>query len=102
MNETTNEAMETVEQSEKVILMAVAFDAKKNLYYVDLARGSNAAETAFAMSVVIKCLLKDNVITKPEDITDLVNKYLNDPQYAEVKPDETEELEDEGLEGNIQ
>ena len=72
---------------DRVILMAVAFSESKNSYIVDLAKGSNVAETAFAMSVVIKCLMKDGIIKSPTDVTDLVNKYLNDPQYEEVKED---------------
>lgn len=89
---------ETVEKQEtRKILMAVAFDADTNLYYVDLAKGSNAAETAFAMSVVIKCLMRDGIIERPETITDLVNKYLADPQFSEVMD---EEMNDES-EGHI-
>ena len=75
----------TTTPDDKVILMAVAFSESKNSYIVDLARGSNVAETAFAMSVVIKCLMKDGIIKSPTDVTDLINKYLNDPQYEEVK-----------------
>ena len=70
---------------DSVILMAVAFNESKNTYIVDLAKGSNVAETAFAMTVVIKCLLKDGVIKSASDVTDLINKYMNDPQYDEVK-----------------
>ena len=70
---------------DRVILMAVAFSESKNSYIVDLAKGSNVAETAFAMSVVIKCLMKDGIIKSPTDVTDLIDKYLNDPQYEEVK-----------------
>lgn len=68
------------------ILVAVAFDADKNTYFVDLAKGSNIAETAFAFTVVIKCLLRDGVIEKASEVTDLMNKYLTDPQYDEMKP----------------
>ena len=93
----------TEQQDERVILMAVAFDAKNNTYIVDLAKGSNVAETAFAMTVVIKCLLKDGVIKQPSDMTDLIAKYLADPQYEELKPEEVEEeTNEDGLEGNIQ
>ena len=70
---------------DKVILMAVAFSESKNSYIVDLAKGSNVAETAFAMSVVIKCLMKDGIIKSPADVTDLIDKYLNDPQYKELE-----------------
>lgn len=76
------------EEDEVVTLMSVNFDAKNNVYSIGLARGSNVAETAFAMTVVIKCLLKDGVIEKTSDITDLINKYLQDPQYEELKDEE--------------
>ena len=85
------ETIKNKEQDERVILMAVAFDHKKNTYIVDLARGSNVAETAFAMTVVIKCLLKDGVIKQATDVTDLINKYLNDPQYEELKDEDEDE-----------
>lgn len=72
----------------KVLLMAVAFDQTNNTYSVDLAKGSNVAETAFSMAVVIKCLIRDGIIKEARDVTDLINKYLDDPQYNEVKKDE--------------
>lgn len=72
----------------KILLMAVAFDQTNNTYSVDLAKGSNVAETAFSMAVVIKCLIRDGIIKDAKDVTDLINKYLDDPQYNEVKKDE--------------
>lgn len=72
----------------KILLMAVAFDQTNNTYSVDLAKGSNVAETAFSMAVVIKCLIRDGIIKEARDVTDLINKYLDDPQYNEVKKDE--------------
>lgn len=72
----------------KILLMAVAFDQTNNTYSVDLAKGSNVAETAFSMAVVIKCLIRDGIIKDAKDVTDLINKYLEDPQYNEVKKDE--------------
>ena len=77
--------VEQKEQNERVMLMTVAFDHVKNAYFVDLGNGSNVAETAFAMTVVIKCLLKDNIIKNASEVTDLINKYLSDPQYNEVE-----------------
>ena len=84
-----NEEQENVTNvpDDRVILMAVAFSESKNSYIVDLAKGSNVAETAFAMSVVIKCLMKDGIIKSPTDVTDLIDKFLNDPQYEEVEDD---------------
>lgn len=72
----------------KILLMAVAFDQTNNTYSVDLAKGSNVAETAFSMAVVIKCLIRDGIIKEAKDVTNLINKYLDDPQYSEVKKDE--------------
>jgi hypothetical protein len=77
-------------ENEKKILMAVAFDETNNTYSVDLGAGSSVPETALAMSIVIKCLLKDGIIKDASEITDLVNKYLTDPQYQEVKETEGE------------
>lgn len=73
---------------DKIMLLAVAFEPEKNTYVVDIGQGSNVAETAFAMTVVIKCLLKDGVIKQSSEVTDLITKYLTDPQYDEVKDDE--------------
>lgn len=80
--------MSQKKEENKILLMAVAFDQTNNTYSVDLAKGSNVAETAFSMAVVIKCLIRDGIIKEAKDVTDLINKYLEDPQYSEVKKDE--------------
>jgi hypothetical protein len=69
----------------KKILLAVAFDDENGTYSVDIPAGSNVAETAFAMAVVIKCLVKDGIIDTHKIITDAIDKYLTDSQYEEVK-----------------
>lgn len=68
----------------KKLILAVAVDDENNTYSVDIPAGSNAAETAFAMSVVIKCFVKDGVIENHKVITDMIDKYLTDSQYEEV------------------
>lgn len=70
---------------DKKIILAVAFDEAENRYIVDIPAGSNVAEAAFGVAVVIKCLVKDKIIEAPEVFTDAVLKYLNDPQYQEVE-----------------
>ena len=75
-------------EDDKKILMAVAFNEENNMYSVDLGAGSSVPETAFAMSIVIKCLIKDGIIKEANEVTDLINKYLTDPQYSEVKEGE--------------
>lgn len=69
----------------KKLILAVAFDDESNTYSVDIPAGSSVAETAFAMSVVIKCLIRDGVIEKSSDVTNLINKYNDDPLYQEVE-----------------
>lgn len=70
---------------DKRILLAVAFSDSKETYSVDIPAGSSVPETAFAMSVVIKCLIRDGIIEKVSDVTDLIKKYIEDPQYQEVE-----------------
>lgn len=69
----------------KKLILAVAFDEENNCYSIDIPAGSNAAETAFAMAVVIKCFVKDNIIDDHKIMTDMINKYLTDSQYDEVQ-----------------
>ena len=71
----------------EITLLAVKYDQDNDIYNVQIPKGSNVAETAFCMTVVVKCLLRDKVIDKPEVVTDLINKYCTDPQYNEVKND---------------
>lgn len=69
----------------KITLLAVEYDKDKDMYGVKIPAGSNVSETAFCITVVVKCLMRDGVIKKSEEITDLINKFCNDPQYDEVK-----------------
>ena len=75
-------------EDDKRLLLAVAFSESKNQYSIDIPQGSSVAETAFVMSVVIKCLIRDGIIEKSTDVTDLINKYLTDSQFEEIKGDE--------------
>ena len=72
----------------EITLLSVKYDQDNDKYSVQIPAGSNVSETAFCMTVVVKCLLRDNVIEKPQVITDLINKYCSDPQYDEVKSDD--------------
>lgn len=74
-----------MDKKEKKIILAVAFDEEDNTYTVDIPAGSSVAESAFGMAIVIKCLLKDGVIDAASDVTDLITKYVYDPQYSEVE-----------------
>lgn len=74
-----------VKTDDRKLLLAVAFSNENNTYIVDIPSGSSVSETAFCMSVVIKCLIRDNIIKDSKEVTDLITKYLNDPQYQELK-----------------
>ena len=69
----------------KKIILAVAFDEEKNIYSVDIPAGSSVPETAFGMAIVIKCLIRDGIIEKSSDVTDLITRYVEDSQYQEVQ-----------------
>ena len=71
--------------NERKIILAVAYDEQDDRYIVDIPAGSSVAESAFAMAIVIKCLIRDGVINEESDVTDLIHKYLTDSQYEEVK-----------------
>lgn len=73
------------EPNSKVSMLTVSLDIDKNIYQVDVPKGSTVNEIAFNMAVVIRCLLKDKVIKDVTEMTDLVIKYCTDGQYDEVK-----------------
>lgn len=69
---------------DKRLILAVASNDDGN-YFVDIPAGSNAAETAFAMSVVIRCFVKDGVIDNPGVMLDLISKYTTEDQYDPIQ-----------------
>lgn len=73
------------EQNNKVLMLAVALDTDKNVYSVDIPKGSTINEVAFNMSVVIRCMVKDGVVKDAKEMIDLIIKYSTDSQYEEVK-----------------
>lgn len=84
-----------MDDNEKKLLLAVAFDEANNTYTVDLGKGSSVPETAFVMSVVIRCLLKDGIIKSVDEVTTLITKYLTDSQYDEVQEVQDDEQKTE-------
>ena len=78
---------EQVEQTEQVSirqeLLSVTFNDGK--YEVKIPKGSNVAETAFCMAVIIKVLTRDNLVSGTKEVLDAITRYLDDPQFEEVK-----------------
>lgn len=72
-------------QNNRELILAVAFDADKNSYIVDINRGQSVLDAIFAMAVVAKCLVRDGVVESTEKIEEQFHKYLTDSQYDEVK-----------------
>lgn len=70
-------------EENKKLILAVACNEDGN-YYVDIPAGSNAAETAFAVAVVIRCFVKDGVIENPNVMLDLITKYATEGQYDAI------------------
>lgn len=76
--------MEEKKTTNQVALLTVSFDNDKNTYVVSIPAGSSVTESVFCVSVVAKCLERDGKCTL-ENFKELLNKYLTDPQYDEVK-----------------
>ena len=78
---------EQVEQEEQVSvrqeLLSVTFNDGK--YEVKIPKGSNVAETAFCMAVIIKVLTRDKLVSGTKEVLDAITRYLDDPQFEEVK-----------------
>jgi hypothetical protein len=81
MNE-ENENLET-EYSTGVSPIVTVGTTDDGHYSVIINKNASVPEVAFCMTVIIKCFERDGVIDK-EEMLDMINRYLNDPQYEEV------------------
>lgn len=70
--------------SDRELILAIARDKNGSNYYVDIPANSNIAETAFGVHCLIRMLVRDGIIENSAVFTDMVAKYLGDPQYGEV------------------
>ena len=68
-------------------IISISVNPENGEYKINIAEGSNAAETMFAISAMIRCFVRDGVIENAETATNLLIKYLTDSQYDEVKND---------------
>ena len=69
-------------------IISISVNPENGEYKINIAEGSNVAETMFAISAMIKCFVRDGIIENAEIATKLLIKYLTDSQYDEVKNDE--------------
>lgn len=72
-------------KSENVQLVSIECSSDGTQYHINLRQGSTVNETAFCVSAMIKCLVRDGAIKTTKEFTDLVNRYLTEEQYQEVK-----------------
>ena len=68
-------------------IISISVNPENGEYKINIAEGSNVAETMFAISAMIRCFVRDGVIENAETATKLLVKYLTDSQYDEVKND---------------
>ena len=66
-------------------ILSISVNDETGDYGIAVAEGSNVAETMFAISAMIRCFVRDKVIENSKIATDMLQKYLTDPQYEEVK-----------------
>ena len=69
----------------KTDLLNISFDDDSGLYHVNMPQGSTLNETLFAVSVLIKCLVKDKIIEDYKVAINTIEKYCTDSQFEEVK-----------------
>ena len=79
-----NKESEVKYQMVKTIL-SISTDDETGYYSIEVANGSNVAETMFAVSAMIKCFVRDGVIEDAKIATDMLQKYLTDSQYDEME-----------------
>lgn len=68
-------------------ILSISVNQENGEYKINIAEGSNVAETMFAISAMIRCFVRDGVIENSEIATTMLIKYLTDSQYDEVKDD---------------
>lgn len=66
-------------------ILAISTNDETGYYDISVSEGSNVAETMFAVSAMIRCFVRDGVIEDAKIATDMLQKYLTDSQYEEVK-----------------
>lgn len=76
--------MEQQKSAVKTVLK-VTTDLNGTTYDVSADEGSSVNEMAFAVMVVMRALIKTGNIKDAKEFMDLVNKYLTDVQYEEIR-----------------
>lgn len=80
---------------EQEILVIQVTEDDKGKYSFTCGPGMSMQEVAFAMAAFAKVLVREGYIKKPNDFVKQIRKFMNDPQYNEIK-----EEENVGFDGN--
>ena len=80
-------------KTEKLILK-ITFDEESGYYDMKVGKTMTVNEVMFGVAALIKCLVRDGVVEDKNIPVEMLNRYLNDPQYDELKQAE-EVKEDE-------
>ena len=78
MNETTK------------LILEITFNEESGNYDMKVGKAMSVNEVMFGVAALIKCLVRDGVVEDKNIPVEMLNKYLNDPQYDELK--EAEEV----------
>ena len=68
-------------------ILSISVEPDTGNYQINVAQGSNVAETMFAISAMIRCFVRDGIIDDVKIATDMLNRYLTEEQYEEVRDD---------------
>lgn len=68
-------------------ILSISVEPESGNYQISIAQGSNVAETMFAISAMIRCFVRDGIIDDANIATDMLNRYLTEEQYEEVRDD---------------
>lgn len=73
--------------NEKLILK-ISFDEDAGTYQMNVGAGMSVNESMFGIAAFMRCLVRDKVVEDRQLLFDMLYRYLNDPQYEEVTPDD--------------
>lgn len=71
-----------MDQDIVVLLITEDVDGR---YKFTCGPGMNVNEVAFGVAAFAKVMVRDGYIKKTSDFINQITKYINDPQYAEIK-----------------
>lgn len=75
----------------KKLILEITFDDESGNYNLKAGKDMSVNEVMFGVAALIRCLVRDKVVDDKNVPVEMLNRYLNDPQYDELK--EAEEVQ---------